>query len=125
MGDFGEFLSSSLGGATIGKLEPKIYLMDKSPKAQSIFSFLVVVLKFIYLFLAVLGLHCCVQVVSSWQQVGATLLLCIMWGLPRSGIEPMSVYWQVDSLTTGLPGKSLQSLSSMLTLAFGVIWTWV
>ena len=83
MGDFGEFLSSSLGGATIGKLEPKIYLMDKSPKAQSIFSFLVVVLKFIYLFLAVLGLHCCVQVVSSWQQVGATLLLCIMWGLPR------------------------------------------
>ena len=125
MGDFGEFLSSSLGGATIGKLEPKFYLMDKSPKAQSIFSFLVVVLKFIYLFLAVLGLHCCVQVVSSWQQVGATLLLCSMWGLPRSGIEPISVYWQLDSLTTGLPGKSLQSLSSMLTLAFGVIWTWV
>lgn len=49
MGDFGEFLSSCLEGTTTGKLEPKIYLMDKSPKAQSIFSFFVVVLKFMYL----------------------------------------------------------------------------
>lgn len=40
LGHFGEFPSSSLGGATSGKLGPKIYLMDESPKPQNIFSML-------------------------------------------------------------------------------------
>ena len=96
------------------------------PRPKAYFLFLLLFLNLcIYVFLAMLGLHCWVQVFCSWQQVGATLLLCIMWGLPRSEIEPMSHVLAGGFLTTGPPGKSLQSLSSMFTLAFGVIWTWV
>ena len=63
--------------------------------------------KFIYLFLAVLGLHCCMRAFSSCSGCGAqTCLLSGIWGLPGPGIEPVSPALAARFLTSGPPGKS-------------------
>ena len=75
-----------------------------------------------YLFLAVLGLCCCLQTLSScgewWllvaerrlqgerasEAVAHGLMLCSMWDLPGPGIEPVSLVLARGFFTTEPPG---------------------
>ena len=71
---------------------------------------------FIYLFLCVLGLCCCMRAFSTCgsQVLGHSLngcgtgaqLLCGMWNPPGSGVEPMSPALAGRFLPTAPPGKS-------------------
>ena len=79
---------------------------------------------FIYLFLAALGLRCCVWAFSSCGEpgllsscgAGAQLLLS-MWDLPGPGLEPMSPSLAGRFSTTAPPGKSLIYFLSLLPSA--------
>ena len=99
---------------------------------MNIFFFLIVFLKFIYLFLAVLGPRFCARALPSCGKRGPLFIavrgpltiaaspvaerrlsncgsraqpLCGMWDLPRPGLEPVSPALAGRFSTTAPPGK--------------------
>ena len=58
---------------------------------------------FICIYLAPLGLGCGMQGVCCYIQS----LICGLWDLvPRPGIEPRPLHWELGVLIAGPPGKS-------------------
>ena len=97
--------------------------------------------KRIFIYFALLGLHCCMWAFPSCGEQGLLIIavhdfslrstgsrrmgfsscgsqaqsLCNMWDLPRPGIEPVSPALAGRFLTTGPPGKSCNDFLSTET----------
>ena len=62
--------------------------------------------KYLFIYLAVLGLNCCLQGLQGLQ------LCCWMWDwLPDQGWNPVPLHWERGVLATGPPGKPYKTFS--------------